>query len=159
MDDIWRDIHYLICHRIWSAVSWDIKSPDVVKYIINHADIQAVFYVPTTLNIACSFMLCDLDFEPLSLSLSSMPSCDLVSLTNMLILLHYLESFKSELAEQSHLSDPSRSAGVTTHLHSNPSDKILNDPQEGLSINHIPSMDVICSSDVVTGLHDIAMAD
>ncbi|GJV46463.1 hypothetical protein Tco_1430999 [Tanacetum coccineum] len=48
---------------------------------------------------ACSFMLCDLDFEPLSLSLSSLPSCDLVSLTNMLILLHYLESFKSELAE------------------------------------------------------------
>ncbi|GJT89010.1 ultraviolet-B receptor UVR8 [Tanacetum coccineum] len=31
--------------------------------------------------IACSFMLCDLDFEPLSLSLSSLPSCDLVSLT------------------------------------------------------------------------------
>ncbi|GKA20076.1 hypothetical protein Tco_0700065 [Tanacetum coccineum] len=45
-------------------------------------------------------MLCGLDFEPLSLSLSSMPSCDLVSLTNMLILLHYLESFKSELAEE-----------------------------------------------------------
>ncbi|GKA97535.1 hypothetical protein Tco_0825429, partial [Tanacetum coccineum] len=40
-----------------------------------------------------------LDFETLSLSLSAMPSCDLVSLTNMLILLHYLESFKSELAE------------------------------------------------------------
>ncbi|GJT97730.1 hypothetical protein Tco_1093248 [Tanacetum coccineum] len=39
------------------------------------------------------------DFEPLSLSLSSLPSCDLVSLTNLLILLHYLESFKSELAE------------------------------------------------------------
>ncbi|GJS20440.1 gypsy type transposase [Tanacetum coccineum] len=53
---------------------------------------------PVTLKV-CSFMLCDLDFEPLSLSLSSMPSCDLVSLTNMLILLHYLESFKSELAE------------------------------------------------------------
>ncbi|GJW25074.1 putative ribonuclease H-like domain-containing protein [Tanacetum coccineum] len=49
--------------------------------------------------LACSFMLCDLDFEPLSLSLSSLPSCDLVSLTNMLILLHYLESFKSEFAE------------------------------------------------------------
>ncbi|GJZ23040.1 hypothetical protein Tco_0560499, partial [Tanacetum coccineum] len=48
---------------------------------------------------ACSFMLCDLDFEPLSLSLSSLSSCDLVSLTNMLILLHYLESFKSEFAE------------------------------------------------------------
>ncbi|GJT11303.1 reverse transcriptase domain-containing protein [Tanacetum coccineum] len=46
---------------------------------------------------ACSFMLCDLDFEPLSLSLSSLPSCGLMSLTNMLILLHYLESFKSEL--------------------------------------------------------------
>ncbi|GJV71487.1 reverse transcriptase domain-containing protein [Tanacetum coccineum] len=49
--------------------------------------------------LACSFMLCDLDFEPLSLSLLSLPSCDLMSLTNMLILLHYLESFKSELAE------------------------------------------------------------
>ncbi|GKD18989.1 hypothetical protein Tco_1208147, partial [Tanacetum coccineum] len=49
--------------------------------------------------MACSFMLCDLDFEPLSLSLSSLPSCDLMSLTNMLILLHYLESFKSEFAE------------------------------------------------------------
>ncbi|GJS53250.1 hypothetical protein Tco_0626612 [Tanacetum coccineum] len=36
--------------------------------------------------VACSFMLCDLDFEPLSLSLSSMPSCDLVSLTHILIL-------------------------------------------------------------------------
>ncbi|GJZ13770.1 retrovirus-related pol polyprotein from transposon TNT 1-94 [Tanacetum coccineum] len=35
---------------------------------------------------ACSFMLCDLDFEPLSLYLSSMPSYDLVSLTNILIL-------------------------------------------------------------------------
>ncbi|GJX04167.1 retrovirus-related pol polyprotein from transposon TNT 1-94, partial [Tanacetum coccineum] len=35
---------------------------------------------------ACSFMLCDLDFEPLTLSLTSMPSCDLMSLTNILIL-------------------------------------------------------------------------
>ncbi|GKD23655.1 hypothetical protein Tco_1225358 [Tanacetum coccineum] len=50
--------------------------------------------LPVRLNIlrltispeACSFMLCDLDFEPLSLSLSSLPSCDLVSLTNILIL-------------------------------------------------------------------------
>ncbi|GJW10041.1 hypothetical protein Tco_1575868, partial [Tanacetum coccineum] len=32
---------------------------------------------------ACSFILYDLDFEPLSLYLSSLPSCDLVSLTNM----------------------------------------------------------------------------
>ncbi|GKF38667.1 hypothetical protein Tco_0118728 [Tanacetum coccineum] len=37
-------------------------------------------------NYACSFMLCDLDFEPSSLSLSSMPSCDLESFTNILIL-------------------------------------------------------------------------
>ncbi|GKD02289.1 hypothetical protein Tco_1177263, partial [Tanacetum coccineum] len=37
-------------------------------------------------NEVCSFMLCDLDFDPLSLSLSSMPSCDVVSLTNILIL-------------------------------------------------------------------------
>ncbi|GKC29109.1 putative reverse transcriptase domain-containing protein [Tanacetum coccineum] len=56
-------------------------------------------YLTRTRARVCSFMLCDLDFEPLSLSLSSMPSCDLVSLTNMLILLHYLESFKSELAK------------------------------------------------------------
>ncbi|GJZ34284.1 hypothetical protein Tco_0580101 [Tanacetum coccineum] len=34
----------------------------------------------------CSFMLCDLDFEPLSLSSSSLPSCDLMSLANILIL-------------------------------------------------------------------------
>ncbi|GKB05209.1 putative ribonuclease H-like domain-containing protein [Tanacetum coccineum] len=54
---------------------------------------------PDIMFVACSFMLCDLDFEPLSLSLSSLPSCDLMSLTNMLILLHYLESFKSEFAE------------------------------------------------------------
>ncbi|GJZ36019.1 putative nucleotidyltransferase, ribonuclease H [Tanacetum coccineum] len=54
---------------------------------------------PSNIGRACSFMLCDLDFEPLSLSLSSLPSCDLMSLTNMLILLHYLESFKSEFAE------------------------------------------------------------
>ncbi|GJR93966.1 hypothetical protein Tco_0266140 [Tanacetum coccineum] len=60
--------------------------------------LESVYEILTTL-VACSFMLCDLDFEPLSLSLSSLPSCDLVSLTNMLILLHYLESFKSEFAE------------------------------------------------------------
>ncbi|GJY39860.1 putative reverse transcriptase domain-containing protein [Tanacetum coccineum] len=53
----------------------------------------------SAVSYACSFMLCDLDFESLTLSLTSMPSCDLMSLTNMLILLHYLESFKSEFAE------------------------------------------------------------
>ncbi|GJX40094.1 hypothetical protein Tco_0255084 [Tanacetum coccineum] len=34
---------------------------------------------------AYSFMLCDLDFEPSSLSLSSMPSCDLKCFTNILV--------------------------------------------------------------------------
>ncbi|GJV15511.1 hypothetical protein Tco_1360834 [Tanacetum coccineum] len=49
----------------------------------------------------CSFMLCDLDFEPLSLSLSSMPSCDLVSffLCQIAHTMPYLERFKSELAK------------------------------------------------------------
>ncbi|GJU10121.1 hypothetical protein Tco_1132517 [Tanacetum coccineum] len=37
--------------------------------------------------MACSFMLCNLDFEPLTSSLTSMPSCDLESLTNILILM------------------------------------------------------------------------
>ncbi|GJX72075.1 zf-CCHC domain-containing protein [Tanacetum coccineum] len=46
---------------------------------------------------ACSFMLCDLDFEPLSLSLSSMPSCDLVSLTNILILCLILKASNQSL--------------------------------------------------------------
>ncbi|GJX11841.1 uncharacterized mitochondrial protein-like protein [Tanacetum coccineum] len=45
----------------------------------------------------CSFMLCDLDFEPLSLSLSSMPSCDLVSLTNILILCLILKASNQSL--------------------------------------------------------------
>ncbi|GJV55548.1 retrovirus-related pol polyprotein from transposon TNT 1-94 [Tanacetum coccineum] len=44
------------------------------------------YYVYKLKKAVCSFMLCDLDFEPLSLSLSSLPSCDLVSLTNILIL-------------------------------------------------------------------------
>ncbi|GJV39084.1 transformation/transcription domain-associated protein isoform X2 [Tanacetum coccineum] len=44
------------------------------------------FLICLVLGQFCSFMLCDLDFEPLSLSLSSMPSCDLVSLANILIL-------------------------------------------------------------------------
>ncbi|GJY94256.1 retrovirus-related pol polyprotein from transposon TNT 1-94 [Tanacetum coccineum] len=45
----------------------------------------------------CSFMLCDLDFELLSLSLSSMPSCDLVSLTNILILCLILKASNQSL--------------------------------------------------------------
>ncbi|GJX41536.1 retrovirus-related pol polyprotein from transposon TNT 1-94 [Tanacetum coccineum] len=46
---------------------------------------------------ACSFMLCDLDFEPLSLSLSSLPSCDLESLTNILILCLILKASNQSL--------------------------------------------------------------
>ncbi|GJT63177.1 putative ribonuclease H-like domain-containing protein [Tanacetum coccineum] len=46
---------------------------------------------------ACSFMLCDLDFEPLSLSLSSIPSCDLVSFTNILILCLILKASNQSL--------------------------------------------------------------
>ncbi|GJQ96819.1 hypothetical protein Tco_0007958 [Tanacetum coccineum] len=45
----------------------------------------------------CSFMLCDLDFEPLSLSLSSLPSCDLVSLANILILCLILKASNQSL--------------------------------------------------------------
>ncbi|GJY56484.1 hypothetical protein Tco_0455599 [Tanacetum coccineum] len=45
----------------------------------------------------CSFMLCDLDIEPLSLSLTSMPSCDLESLTNILILCLILKASDQSL--------------------------------------------------------------
>ncbi|GKA13777.1 hypothetical protein Tco_0693423 [Tanacetum coccineum] len=55
-------------------------------------------YVVGLFLLLCGSWIC-----ALSLSLSSLPSCDLMSLTNMLILLHYLESFKSELAEISKL--------------------------------------------------------
>ncbi|GKC05939.1 hypothetical protein Tco_0997549 [Tanacetum coccineum] len=53
--------------------------------------------VAQTSNEACSFMLCDLDFEPLSLSLSSLPSCDLVSFTNILILCLILKASNQSL--------------------------------------------------------------
>ncbi|GJZ80647.1 hypothetical protein Tco_0645641 [Tanacetum coccineum] len=45
----------------------------------------------------CSFMLCDLDFEPLTLSLTSMSSCDLVSFTNILILCLILKASNQSL--------------------------------------------------------------
>ncbi|GJY49194.1 hypothetical protein Tco_0439150 [Tanacetum coccineum] len=45
----------------------------------------------------CSFMLCDLDFEPLSLSLSSMLSYDLESLTNILLLCLILKASNQSL--------------------------------------------------------------
>ncbi|GJR17086.1 hypothetical protein Tco_0965613 [Tanacetum coccineum] len=47
----------------------------------------------------CSFMLRELDFELCHCLYRLCTFCDLVSFTNMLILLHYVESFKSELAE------------------------------------------------------------
>ncbi|GJV37498.1 hypothetical protein Tco_1409975 [Tanacetum coccineum] len=47
--------------------------------------------------LACSFMLYDLDLEPLSLSLSSLTSCDLVSLTNILILCLILKASNQSL--------------------------------------------------------------
>ncbi|GJS62074.1 hypothetical protein Tco_0656858 [Tanacetum coccineum] len=50
-----------------------------------------------SIGLACSFMLCDLDFEPLSLSLSSLPSCDLVSFTNILILCLILKASNQSL--------------------------------------------------------------
>ncbi|GJT70323.1 hypothetical protein Tco_1029609 [Tanacetum coccineum] len=89
------------------------KRPRVVAMVLDEGDGVALPVVSNSetrgkesmiefcLGMMCAFpsMLCDLDFEPLSLSLSSLPSCDLLFLTNMLILLHYLESFKSEFAE------------------------------------------------------------
>ncbi|GJR50578.1 hypothetical protein Tco_1401099 [Tanacetum coccineum] len=61
--------------------------------------------LPVRLNIlrltispeACSFMLYDLDFEPLTLSLTSLPSCDLESLTNILILCLILKASNQSL--------------------------------------------------------------
>ncbi|GJR01887.1 hypothetical protein Tco_1092616 [Tanacetum coccineum] len=78
------------------ALSKDIPVAKVQHRFVATMMTTRADYLEMVQKVACSFMLCDLDFEPLSLSLSSLPSCDLVSLTNMLILLHYLESFKSE---------------------------------------------------------------
>ncbi|GJR56134.1 retrovirus-related pol polyprotein from transposon TNT 1-94 [Tanacetum coccineum] len=82
-----------VAHKNFTIYEMDVKTAFL------NGLLKEEVYVCQPDGFVCSFMLCDLDFEPLSLSLSSMPSCDLVSLTNMLILLHYLESFKSELAE------------------------------------------------------------
>ncbi|GJT84079.1 hypothetical protein Tco_1058421 [Tanacetum coccineum] len=77
----------------------ETKKDEVVPFHKQNDDLKKKLAKNNEAKMACSFMLCDLDFEPLSLSLSSLPSCDLLFLTNMLILLHYLESFKSEFAE------------------------------------------------------------
>ncbi|GJS53941.1 long chain acyl-CoA synthetase 6, peroxisomal-like protein [Tanacetum coccineum] len=44
--------HACSAYSYVSVPLYDTLGPDVVKYIINHADIQAVFCVPTTLNIS-----------------------------------------------------------------------------------------------------------
>ncbi|GJZ49216.1 hypothetical protein Tco_0603406 [Tanacetum coccineum] len=70
--------------------SCDVED-EVGEDLSAHADFMNKNVVSNTVDasmadMACSFMLCDLDFEPSSLSLSSMPSCDLESFTNILIL-------------------------------------------------------------------------
>ncbi|XP_071729803.1 long chain acyl-CoA synthetase 7, peroxisomal-like [Rutidosis leptorrhynchoides] len=53
---------WLVVDHVCSAYSYvsvplyDTLGPDAVKYIINHADLQAVFCVPTTLNVLLSFL-------------------------------------------------------------------------------------------------------
>ncbi|GKD25131.1 hypothetical protein Tco_1231345 [Tanacetum coccineum] len=77
----------LMCGRMFHK-----ESEEVEKYVCSfmlwmfHKESEAVEKYVGGLEIVCSFMLCDLDFEPLSLSLSFMLSCDLMSLTNILIL-------------------------------------------------------------------------
>lgn len=39
-----------------SVPLYDTLGPDAVKYIVNHADVQAIFCVPTTLNALLSFL-------------------------------------------------------------------------------------------------------
>ncbi|GKC47404.1 reverse transcriptase domain-containing protein [Tanacetum coccineum] len=56
-----------------------------------------ILYLPER-QIVCSFMLCDLDFEPLSLSSSSLPSCDLVS-TNSTFVKRSLEVMDREIKQ------------------------------------------------------------
>ncbi|GJY26323.1 zinc knuckle CX2CX4HX4C containing protein [Tanacetum coccineum] len=58
-----------------------------LPYTIESRNQESIIKTGLTYNhVVCSFMLCDLDFEPLTLSLTSMPSCDLESLANILIL-------------------------------------------------------------------------
>lgn len=48
--------HACAAYSYVSVPLYDTLGPDAVKYIINHADLQAVFCVPTTLNILLSFL-------------------------------------------------------------------------------------------------------
>ncbi|GJZ77294.1 hypothetical protein Tco_0641966 [Tanacetum coccineum] len=115
-----RGLYSQICSSEWSSnvllstvisVSWTLRSPlcesrdkgDVpasrLQSILTVVDVKFI-KIPSAYilaQVACSFMLCDLDFEPLSLSLSSMPSCDLVSFTNILILCLILKASNQSL--------------------------------------------------------------
>ncbi|GJT89289.1 hypothetical protein Tco_1071006 [Tanacetum coccineum] len=61
MDEMWADMDGI--GPLWDDIA------DLIKSLSSKGSV---------VSIACSFMLCDLDFEPLSLSLSSLPSCDLI---------------------------------------------------------------------------------
>ncbi|KAI3805231.1 hypothetical protein L1987_27417 [Smallanthus sonchifolius] len=48
--------HACSAYSYVSVPLYDTLGPDAVKYIINHADLQAVFCVPSTLNVLLSFL-------------------------------------------------------------------------------------------------------
>ncbi|XP_076951084.1 long chain acyl-CoA synthetase 7, peroxisomal-like [Bidens hawaiensis] len=48
--------HACSAYSYVSVPLYDTLGPDAVKYIINHADVQAVFCVPITLNVLLSFL-------------------------------------------------------------------------------------------------------
>ncbi|GJX07885.1 cullin-1-like protein [Tanacetum coccineum] len=74
-----------------------VPASEAAMYSASVADIAVILCLELFRSTACSFMLCDLDFEPLSLSLSSLPSCDLVSFTNILILCLILKASNQSL--------------------------------------------------------------
>ncbi|GJU73379.1 retrovirus-related pol polyprotein from transposon TNT 1-94 [Tanacetum coccineum] len=69
----------------------------VLDFKLFQMDIKSAFLNGFINEEAYSFVFCDLDFEPLSLSLSSLPSCDLVSFTNILILCLILKASNQSL--------------------------------------------------------------
>ncbi|GJY62549.1 zf-CCHC domain-containing protein [Tanacetum coccineum] len=89
-------------------VIFDQSTPPTKLSPLVNDDVGEEEAIENKIKEACSFMLCDLDFEPLSLSLSSLPSCDLVSLTNILILCLILkasnQSLRKSLSLKSELS-------------------------------------------------------
>lgn len=55
----WSENHYFIIFLRWIAIKCKVFSvhpsgPEAVKYIVNHAAVQAIFCVPQTLNIVSS---------------------------------------------------------------------------------------------------------